>query len=417
MRPRLHFTAETGWINDPHGLTFHDGQYHLFHQYVPDSMEWAPGCHWGHAIGTDLVTWTHCDVAIAPGDGDDGIWTGSLVRHGDEARILYTSVTQPDLGLGRVRQAFPLDDTWGQWAKGEIVLRPPDDLDLIAYRDPFVVREDGHWRMFIGAATRAGEALALTYTSTDLTGWRYDGVALGRSSSETDPVWMGALWECPQLFEVEGHWVMVSSVWDADVLHYAGYAIGEGDTYGRGRFTPTDWGRLSFGDSYYAPSFFRDRDGRPCLMFWMRGVSDPHQGWASCLSVAHVLSVRDGRLVATPHPDVTTARRLPLAAGERADAFDMEWMPAPDGDRLILTSDDAHTGCLTAADGLLTFGRPGQEGWSMPWSGEPVRVVVDGPVLEAAAGRGLLGGPIDPTNGWQQPRGRCSAWRLEPGEA
>ena len=44
VRPRLHFTAESGWINDPHGLTFHDGLYHLFHQYVPGSLVWAPNC-------------------------------------------------------------------------------------------------------------------------------------------------------------------------------------------------------------------------------------------------------------------------------------------------------------------------------------------------------------------------------------
>ncbi len=413
MRPRFHFTAETGWINDPHGLTFHDGRYHLFHQYVPDSQVWAPNCHWGHATSSDLLTWVHHDVAIAPGDGDDGIWTGSLVRDDDQTLVLYTSVAQPDLGLGRVRLATPVDDTWDVWTKGDIVVRPPEHLDLIAYRDPFVIREGTGWRMFVGAATRDGDALALTYTSEDLTSWAYDDVALSRSTHEADPVWMGALWECPQVFEVDGHWVMVSSVWDDDVLHYAGYAIGDADSYRDGRFTPADWGRLSFGGSYYAPSFFRDRHGRPCLMFWMRGVADADQGWASCLSVPHVLTVRDGRLVATPHPELVTARASTMHAGEEAVAFDVEWSPTRGGDQLVLTSGAGKTGCLTAVDGAVILERPGLEGWSMPWSGGSLRVVVDASVVEVSSADGILGGPIDPTTGWQRPTGDCAAWVLD----
>lgn len=414
MRPRFHLTAETGWINDPHGLTFHDGRYHLFHQYVPDSLVWAPNCHWGHATSSDLLTWTHHDVAIAPGDGDDGIWTGSLVQDGEQTRILYTSVAQPDLGLGRVRLAAPVDDTWDAWTKGDIVVRPPQHLDLIAYRDPFVIREGTGWRMFVGAATRRGDALALTYTSEDLTSWAFDDVALSRSTHEIEPVWMGALWECPQVFDVDGHWVMVSSVWDDDVLHYAGYAIGDAASYRDGRFTPLGWGQLSFGGSYYAPSFFRDRDGRPCLMFWMRGVADTDQGWASCLSVPHVLTVRDGRLVAMPHPELLTARVTRMRAGEEAPGFDMEWSPAPGGDQLVLTSGAGKTGCLTAADGGVTLERPGLDAWSMPWSGGTIRVVLDASVVEVSSEDGILGSPIDPTSGWQRPTGPCTGWVIDP---
>ena len=413
MRPRLHFTAETGWINDPHGLTFHDGVFHLFHQFVPDSLLWSPHCHWGHATSRDLLTWTRHGVAIAPGDGDDGIWTGSLVQDGDETRILYTSVAQPDLGLGRVRLAAPDDRGWEEWTKGEIVVRPPDDLDLIAFRDPFVIREDTGWRMFVGAATRDGQALALSYTSDDLAQWTYAGVAASRWSQETDPVWMGALWECPQVFEVDGHWVMVSSVWDADVLHYAGYGIGDASSYRDGRFTATDWGRLSFGSSYYAPSFFRDRDGRPCLIFWMRGVSDAEQGWASCLSLPYVLAVQEGRLVATPHPEVASARGAELAPGEAAgSAYELEWTPQATGDQLTLASSLGKTVRLDVRDGVLSLERPGQETWSMPWPGDRVRVVVDGPVIEVSCSGGILGAAIEPADSWLAPTGPCVAWTL-----
>jgi len=408
MRPLLHFTAESGWINDPHGLTFHDGAYHLFHQYVPDSMVWAPYCHWGHAVGRDLLTWEHRPVAIAPGEGDDGIWTGSLVRDADgDARILYTSVVRPDIGIGRVRVATPTDGSWEEWTKGAVVVEPPSDLDLIAYRDPFVVQEDEGWRMFVGAADSTGLAMALTYTSPDLDHWSYDGVAASRSTAEKTPVWMGALWECPQFFEVDGRWVMVSSVWDDDVLHYAGYGLGR---YADGRFEAETWGRLSFGESYYAPSFFRDSEDRPCLMFWMRGVADTDQGWSSCLSLPYLLSIQDGRLVAEPHPDLEARRGEPAGAG--GAVVDIEWQPDAGGGRLVLASHHVESAVVAAEDGLISLDRPGHKSWQMPWTGGPLRVVVDGPVIEISSLDGLLGGPIDPIDRVFVVAGSYRAWTL-----
>lgn len=417
-RPLVHFTAETGWINDPHGVTFRDGVFHLFHQYVPDSMVWASSCHWAHATSPDLLTWQRHGVAIAPGDGDDGIWTGSLVADGpggpagDGARILYTSVVEPDIALGRVRLARPRDASWDSWEKGPVVVEPPDDLDLTAFRDPFVIREDHGWRMFVGAATRGGDAVALTYTSADLETWAYDGVAASRSSRVTEPLWMGALWECPQIVEVDGHRAMISSVWEADVLHYAGYGIGGADSYRDGRFVPTDWGRLSFGESYYAPSFFRDDRERPCLLFWMRGVQDEQARWAGCLSVPHVLSVQEGRLVAEPHPRVRAARRAPLAAGDPARAFDLEWTPAAGGDSLTLADGRGETARIVVADAQVSLESPGSVTAVMPWTGGQLRVVVDGPVVEIASTDGLLGGPIAPTDRFLAPDGACQAWAL-----
>ena len=81
MRPAFHFTAKSGWINDPHGITVTNGEYHLFYQYVPDSTVWAPNCHWGHARGTDLFSLEQLPVAIAPGEGDEGIGARVVAAH------------------------------------------------------------------------------------------------------------------------------------------------------------------------------------------------------------------------------------------------------------------------------------------------------------------------------------------------
>jgi beta-fructofuranosidase len=390
MRPEFHFTVETGWINDPHGITYRDGEYHSFFQYVPGRTAWASDCHWGHAQGADLFSLTELPVAIAPGDGDGGIWTGSLVTGDDGCtRIFYTSTSGPDLGIGRVRVATPADDGWISWVKGPFVVDAPAGLDLITYRDPFLRHDPDGWRMFLGAGDSRGTAMALSYRSDDLESWAYEGIALQRSRDETAGVWMGALWECPQIIDVDGRAVMVSSVWEADVLYYAGYAIGR---YEAGIFTAEGWGRLTYGDSYYAPSFFRDDRGRPCLTFWMRGVADFEAGWASAHSIPYVLSVDGGVLVASPHPDLERYRSVQGADRIDGLAADIVW--APDSGELTVASGGQVVVSLAAtADGLRVRTADGDA--VVPVSGD-VRVVIDGPVLEISSAAGLFGAAVAP---------------------
>ncbi|MCC4907687.1 glycoside hydrolase family 32 protein [Microbacterium sp. cx-59] len=390
MRPEFHFTAASGWINDPHGITYRDGEYHAFFQYVPERTDWAPNCHWGHARGADLLSLRELPIAIAPGEGDGGIWTGSLVTADDGlTRIFYTSTSEPDFGIGRIRVATPDDDDWISWSKGAVVAVAPSDLNLIAYRDPFLREDPDGWRMFVGAGAADGTAMALSYRSDNLEAWEYEGVALSRSTSETEDVWMGALWECPQIFDIDGRSVMVSSVWDDDVLYYAGYAVG---TYTNGTFTATHWGRLTYGDSYYAPSLFRDADGRPCLSFWMRGVADKSAGWASAHSVPYLLTLDGDTLVASPHPDLENYRTGAPAGDFSGLAAEMSWSP-----------DDAGLSIESGGQLVVSMGRENDEltiaiddrEWKVPYSGE-VRIIVDGPVLEVSSARGLFGSAISP---------------------
>ena len=102
IRPRVHLTPEAGWLNDPHGLHFLDGVYHLFFQHVPDSTDWRRDIHWGHATSTDLLHWESRPIALPPGDGDEGCWSGCAIIDDDGRPVLfYTSVGEPDPDLGR----------------------------------------------------------------------------------------------------------------------------------------------------------------------------------------------------------------------------------------------------------------------------------------------------------------------------
>lgn len=381
-RPRVHFTAETGWINDPHGLTVVDGRYHLFFQHVPGSTQWAANCHWGHAVSDDLVNWESRPIALAPGEGDDGVWSGSIaVDDEGDALLYYTSVQVPDFGVGRVRVARPADSSWERWNKGEVVVELPEGLDAAAFRDPFVFRDGEGWRMLVGTSLQDGTAAAASFSSRDRLSWAYDGLAAQRPGGEVDPVWTGTLWECPQIFEIDGKHVLVTSVWEDDVLHYVAYAVGD---YEDGRFSARQWHRLTYGDSYYAPSFFRDREGQPNLIFWLRGVTDEDSGWASAHSVPHRLTLDGDRLVTQPHPDVLD--QIPtVAKGDEGRGPELlTWEPArgevhvssESGSLVTLREHEAGIEVIDGEDHLL-----------LPGVGDQlVTLLADGPVLEVFFG-------------------------------
>ncbi|MFC5929224.1 glycoside hydrolase family 32 protein [Cryobacterium melibiosiphilum] len=378
-RPRVHFTPQAGWINDPLALTWHNGRYHLFFQFVPGQTEWAPQCRWGHATSADLLTWTEHPVAIEPGDGDDGIWSGSIaIDDAGRPTLFYTSVTLPDLAIGRIRTATPTDDTWMTWEKGPVAADAPaleeSGLDVVAFRDPFLTREvgangDARWRMLVGTALRGGDAAASAFSSTDLVTWSFDGLAASRNAAETDPVWTGSLWECPQVFSIDGRDVLLTSVWQNDELHSVAYGVGE---FADGRFRAESWGRLSYGPSYYAPSFFRDADGRACVIYWMRGVLDADAGRASALSVPHVLSRQGDVLVAEPHPAVA--------------GLGLGWNTAEDGELHVAGPTPVR---VQRRGGLLVITHDGSE-TTVPIGSDLVRVLVDAETLELFTDQGVF---------------------------
>jgi beta-fructofuranosidase len=402
LRPAFHFTAAEGWINDPLGLTWKDGQYHLFYQYVPGRTTWASNCHWGHATSPDLISWTERGVAVAPGEGDDGVWSGSIVTDSSgNATMFYTSVTEPDLGLGTIRTATPADPSWDTWTKGDKLMTAPD-ADVVAYRDPFVFRDGDQWRMLVGAGLDGGTAAAVSYSSPDLAAWALDGLAAQRSGNETDRVWTGTMWECPQLFDIDGSHVLVTSIWEDDVLHYVAYGVG---SYVDGRFEARSWGQLSYGKSYYAPSFFRDKDGAPSLIFWVRGVISPDGQWASALSIPHTLSLDGDNLVATPHADLakySRPARLEQVAEATfeavlTDGADLRCAVGPGTVIRLETLGELLVTVSHEGSGLrVTSGtNPDFADVRFPVSaGSELRAIVDAGVLELSARDGIMAVPL-----------------------
>lgn len=107
-RPRLHFTVQSGFTNDPHGIVRVADQYYMFFQYNPDGTSQSPHVSWGQASSSDLVLWQEGPVALTPTDDEVGCWSGSTVLAPDGPVIAYTSVRPDDWDAGRVVLARPL---------------------------------------------------------------------------------------------------------------------------------------------------------------------------------------------------------------------------------------------------------------------------------------------------------------------
>lgn len=412
VRPILHFTARDGWINDPHGITPSEGGYDVFFQFVPASTVWQPTCRWGHATGPTLFELTELPIALAPGDGDDGIWTGSLLpaSSGDRlgGRIYYTSIVQPGIGIGRVREAVPTDANWIGWQKRDIVVDgPPIGMGISAFRDPFLYRDSETVMALVGAALPNGRAAALRYEVPAEGQWIYRGVLASRSVRETEPTWMGSLWECPQMIPLSGggH-ALITSVWEDDVLHYAACGLGE---YRNGEFIASDWLRLTWGDSHYAPSAFQDEVGRWCVLFWMRGIGGDGDGWAGAHSVPYLVDSHDGlRLVV--HPDIAGYRRPASIDGPLGPHVDVLWTHGVDGSVSLIVG--ATTIEVGADHGEVTIRVDERRIAKLPSDGS-VRLLIDGGVVEVVVGGRICGAAIAGGAVQIQGSGSIEVWELE----
>ena len=118
------------------------------------------------------------------------------------------------------------------------------------------------------------------------------GCSRRATRATTDGVWTGSVWECPQAVRVGEKWALLVSVWEPVRPHYEAYALGD---IVDGRFVAqTPWRRLTYGPSYYAGAVYRDKDGRPGMVHWLRHVSDLGAGWAGAHSLPHQLRARRG---------------------------------------------------------------------------------------------------------------------------
>jgi beta-fructofuranosidase len=399
-------------MNDPHGIYWLDGVYHLYFQHVPDKVEWETAISWGHATSTDLVHWRTETPVLAPGDGDEGIWSGSAVIDDDGRPVLfYTSAGGADVELGRIRAAR-MPEAGDLWVKGPVVVEPLDPATRV-FRDPIVFRDGDHWTMVVGSGRSDGTACAEVFSSSDLETWTPVGILASRNTRSRHP-WTGTAWECPQVISGgdDALDVLVVSIWDDHMPHDVAAATG---TYANGRFAASQWRLLSAGAGHFAASAFTDAEGRSCLIFWIRGITDPGR-WAGALSVPYVVTAVGDDIRLEPHPAVAAARVSPGGHIESGLSLDVEWQPRR-VDRLELVTPAGEVQASVTVDGwTVTVAVRDAASVTVSHHGESLRIIADAQVLEVIADGGLVGLPIPASEAGLLPRteeaDRVAWWHL-----
>lgn len=261
-------------MNDPNGMVYYNGEYHLFYQYHPGSDLWGP-MHWGHAVSRDLIHWKHLPIALYP-DEHGTIFSGSAVidrnnTFGLGRDVMVAVFTHDQENLQSQSLAYSNDSgrTWIKYAANPVLSAREGFAD---FRDPRVFwygdGGTGHWVMCLAAHDRI-----LFYISPDLIHWSESG-SFGPGHGST-----AGVWETPELFQLpvdggpETRWVLVVGVQDGAAAGGSGteYFVGsfDGKTFTSENPPHTVlWG--DYGADYYAAQSWNDEpEGRRLLIAWM----------------------------------------------------------------------------------------------------------------------------------------------------
>lgn len=303
FRPQFHFSPREEWMNDPNGMVYFEGEYHLFYQHNPDSTVWGP-MHWGHAVSKDLTHWENLPIALSP-DSIGFIFSGSAVidlnntsglgskKHPPMVAIFtYRHLKNSPRGFESEAIAYSLDNgrTWVKY-KDNPVLK---DENSLGFRDPkvFWYEEAKRWIMIISSEDRVR-----IYSSLNLKEWVFEsdfGDHLGAH---------GGVWECPDLFElpVEGSdsskWVMLVSIGEGGPNGGSATQYFIGDFDGSKFYTDqrkikwTDYGK----DNYAGVTWSGVPNGMRIFMGWMSNWEYankvPTQSWRGAMTIPRKLKV------------------------------------------------------------------------------------------------------------------------------
>lgn len=327
-RQRFHIEPPDGWLNDPNGLSFYKGEYHVYFQYSPIAADGHTPRGWGHYHGADLMHMAYDKAVMMPDipENSHGVYSGSAIENNGVLHIFYTGNVKMEgdydyVTAGRGANVIHVTTADGsEVSEKQVLLRNCDYPDFCSchVRDPKVWKEDEVWKMVLGARTLDDEGCVLVYESADLINWKYTGKVYKEG--------YGYMWECPDYFELGGKGFL--STCPQGLPHYetkwqnlneSGYFPVEGrlEDSRLGEFAEWD-----MGFDFYAPQTFLDPQGRRILIGWLGmdnrvyGNATTELGWQHCLTIPREVTLgENGRLRQYPIAEFDALRK-----GERRHA-------------------------------------------------------------------------------------------------
>lgn len=324
-RPQFHFTPQQNWINDPNGLVYHEGEYHLFYQYNPFGDQWGH-MSWGHAVSSDLMHWEELDVALPEEDGVM-IFSGSSVvdkqntsglgsKENPPMVAIYTGHHDSEENPKQDQRIAYSTDNGRSWTKYDG--NPVIDEEMEDFRDPKVIwhKETEKWIMVVALPT---EYKVRFYSSNNLIDWELE--------SEFGPAGgTDGIWECPDLFKLpvegsdgESRWVLQVDMNPGAVAGGSGgqYFIGDFDG---SEFTESEetkgktlW--VDYGKDFYAvQSYSNTPNDRRIWLAWMNNWNYageiPTSPWRGAMTIPRKVGLtataNGPRLIQQPVEELAT---------------------------------------------------------------------------------------------------------------
>ena len=431
FRPAYHFTPKTGWMNDPNGLIYIDGEYHLFFQHNPDTTVWGP-MHWGHAVSKDLVNWEELPIALFP-DSLGTIFSGSAVYDSENSSELGTKENPPLVAIFTYHNAlqekagaidfqtqglaYSVDKgkTWSKYAANPVLLNP----GIRDFRDPKVTqitREDGKkvWLMTLAVKDRVQ-----FHESPNLKDWTLLG-EFGQGVGAH-----GGVWECPELIPMKApdgsqKWVLLVSINPGGPQKGSAtqYFIGD---FKQGVFTPDDtmlrW--LDYGPDNYAGVTWSNLPADQDRNLWIGWMSNwdyaqvvPTPTWRSALTLPRELQLFDvdGTLLlkSAPAKEVDALKNTSYSLSGKESLLPSEAVEilaeviGDDSFSLLLSNELGEEVLVSKEMGLVTVDRrkAGKAAFHpdfaaahaapMSWEAKTVRIFLDASSLELFVNEGEL---------------------------
>lgn len=328
-RPGFHLSVQVGWMNDPNGFSYYNGEYHLFYQYHPYASYWGP-MHWGHAVSKDLLHWKYLPAALAPDEtyDKDGCYSGSAVELDDGRHLLmYTGVKEEELPDGTRKgvqtQCVAIGDgvDYEKYEHNPVIdeSQLPEGGDRFEFRDPRIWKaEDGTYRCVTGNCDADRDGQILLFSSKDALHWNFEKILLRNHDR------FGKMWECPDFFELDGKQVLLTSPQDMlpqgfeyhngnGTVCFIGTYDEETDTFHEEHNQAID-----YGIDFYAPQTVLTPDGRRIMVGWMQNWDTCNlytfkEPWFGQMSLPRELSVKDGRLIQKPIRELEELRHDKVA--------------------------------------------------------------------------------------------------------
>jgi fructan beta-fructosidase len=304
-RPQIHFSPKEKWMNDPNGMVYSNGVYHLFYQYYPDSTVWGP-MHWGHATSKNMIKWEHQPIALFP-DSLGYIFSGSAVVDVKNTSALGKNGKAPLVAIfthhdpkgekaGRNNYqvqslAYSNDDgkTWSMYANNPVIQNP----GIIDFRDPKVMWYEPaeKWIMTLAVKDRI-----FFYSSKNLKDWTNESEFGEKSGAH------GGVWECPDLFSMEHNgkpvWVLIVNLNPGGPNQGSATQYFLGDFDGK-TFLPSDtnarW--LDYGPDEYAGITWSNTGNRKLFIGWMSNwlyaQVVPTEKWRSAMTIPRELILKN----------------------------------------------------------------------------------------------------------------------------